>query len=144
MVGDEWMLWIFSIYPFSYNYVVVSMTLFICNVKPSLSCKACGTQHVFLLDCLRFSKLLKLHHIKRRISNNLLKRKQLCQWCIFELAHTRDFPSPLTQNLLAIHVTERTWPSSACRAREFLHFARYVCVIRYLFSCWIACVLVNN
>jgi len=31
---------------------------------------------VFLLDCLRFSKLLKLHHTERRISNNLLKRKQ--------------------------------------------------------------------
>jgi len=30
---------------------------------------------VFLLDCLRFSKLLKLHR-KRRITSNLLKRKQ--------------------------------------------------------------------
>jgi len=31
---------------------------------------------VFLLDCLRFSKLLKLHQTKSRISSNLLKRKQ--------------------------------------------------------------------
>jgi len=27
---------------------------------------------VFLLDCLRFSKLLKLHQIESRISNNSL------------------------------------------------------------------------
>jgi len=30
----------------------------------------------FLLNCLRFGKLLKLHQIKGRISSNLLKRKQ--------------------------------------------------------------------
>jgi len=43
---------------------------------------------VFLLDCLRFSKLLKLHQIEGRISSNLLKvRKQssrktsiMCRW----------------------------------------------------------------
>jgi len=42
---------------------------------------------VFLLDCLRFSKLLKLHQTEGRISNNLLKRKQssrktsiVCRW----------------------------------------------------------------
>jgi len=29
---------------------------------------------VFLLDCLRFSKLLKLHQTEGRISSNLLKR----------------------------------------------------------------------
>jgi len=34
------------------------------------------TMLVFLLDCLRFSKLLKLHQTEGRISNNLLKRKQ--------------------------------------------------------------------
>jgi len=31
---------------------------------------------VFLLDCLRFSKLLKLYQTEGRISSNLLKRKQ--------------------------------------------------------------------
>jgi len=31
---------------------------------------------VFLLDCLLFSKLLKIHQTEGRISNNLLKRKQ--------------------------------------------------------------------
>jgi len=34
------------------------------------------TMLVFLLDCLRFSKLLKLHRIEDRISSNLLKREQ--------------------------------------------------------------------
>jgi len=31
---------------------------------------------VFLLDRLRFNKLLKLHQTESRIFNNLLKRKQ--------------------------------------------------------------------
>jgi len=42
---------------------------------------------VFLLDCLRCSKLLKLHQTEGRISSNLLKRKQsskktsiVCRW----------------------------------------------------------------
>jgi len=41
----------------------------------------------FLLDCLRFNKLLKLHQTEGRISSNLLKRKQssrktsiVCRW----------------------------------------------------------------
>jgi len=41
----------------------------------------------FLLDCLRFSKLLKLHQTEGRISSNLIKRKQssrktsiVCRW----------------------------------------------------------------
>jgi len=38
--------------------------------------KVYGTMLVFLLDRLRFSKLLKLHQTEGRISSNLLKRKQ--------------------------------------------------------------------
>jgi len=48
---------------------------------------------VFLLDCLHFNKLLKLHQTEGRISSNLLKRKQssrktsiVCHWLKIELS----------------------------------------------------------
>jgi len=59
---------------------------------------------VFLLDCLRFSKLLKLHQIEDRISSNLLKRKQssrktniVCRWLYYlkPAAHGACFPAGL-------------------------------------------------
>jgi len=46
------------------------------NKEFVIACKARGTRCLFLLDCLRFSKLLKLHQIEGRISSNFLKRKQ--------------------------------------------------------------------
>jgi len=75
--------------------------------------KASGTMLVFLLDCLHFSKLLKLHQTEGRISSNLLKRKQssrktsiVCRWL---------------NSLVLRSLAERTWlpdQLAACRGRE--------------------------
>jgi len=55
--------------------------------NPNSSLSQRHTMLVFLLDCLRFSKLLKFHQTEGRISSNLLKRKQssrktsiVCHW----------------------------------------------------------------